>query len=145
MELIEVPNERDLYKKHGQHLNSRGKEVMANKIALPIDSVVKRKVDPIRIKWYDAEEIDSQKQQDQTTQERSSFDDISTDVAHNTKNDIEEEDEREEKDEEEEEEAKKERKKESEPLTTADKEQELAPKHVKRQPVTRGNDFLWEL
>ena len=40
---------------------------------------------------------------------------------------------------------KKQRKKESEPLTTADKEQELAPKHVKRQPVTRGNDFLWEL
>ena len=83
----------------------------------------------------------SQKHQDQTTQERSSFDGISTDVAHNAKNGIEEEDEREEKDEEEEEEGKK----ECEPLITADKEQELAPKCVKRQPVTGGNDFLWEL
>jgi len=68
VELIEVPNERDLYTKHGQHLNSSGKEVMANKIALTIESVVKRRVDPISIKWYDAEEIDSQKHQDQTTQ-----------------------------------------------------------------------------
>jgi len=63
---------------------------------------------------------------------------FSNDVAHNAKNGIEEEDE---KDEEEEEEAKK----ECEPLITADKEQELAPERVKRQPVTRGNDFLWEL
>ena len=102
MELIEVPNERGIYTKHGQHLNSSGKEVMANKIALTIESVVKRRVDPISIKWYDAEEIDSQKHQDQTTQQRSSFDGISTDVAHNAKNGIEEEDEREEKDEEEE-------------------------------------------
>jgi len=140
VELIEVPNERDLYTKHGQHLNSRGKEVMVNKIALPIDSVVKRKVNPISIKWYDAEEIDSQKHQDQTTQESSSFDGISNDVAHHAKNGTEE-DEREEKDEEVEEEAKK----ECEPLITADKEQELALKHVKKQPVTRGNDFLWEL
>jgi len=67
---------------------------------------------------------------------------FSNDVAHNAKNGIEEEeDEKEEKGEEEEEEAKK----ECEPLITADKEQELAPKRVKRQPVTRGNDFLWEL
>jgi len=61
--------------------------------------------------------------------------------ANNAKNGIVEEDEREEKDEEEEEEGKK----ECEPLITADKEQELAPKRVKRQPVTRGKDFLWEL
>ena len=57
------------------------------------------------------------------------------------KNSTEEEDEREEKDEEVEGAAKK----ECEPLITADKEQELAPKRVKKQPVTRGNDFLWEL
>ena len=60
-------------------------------------------------------------------------------VAHNAKNGIVEEDEREEKDEEEEEEGKK----ECEPLITADKDQELAPKRVKRQPVTRGNDFFY--
>jgi hypothetical protein len=57
VELIEVPNERDFYTKHGQHLNSRGKEIMANKVALTIENVVKRKVDPISIKWCDAEEI----------------------------------------------------------------------------------------
>jgi hypothetical protein len=138
--LIEVPNERDLYTKHGQLLNSRGKEIMTNKIALTLENLVKRKVEPISIKWYDAVEIDRQKHQDQTTTERSSFDGTTSDVAHNAKNGTEGKDEREEKHEEEEEAEKK-----CEPLITADKEQELAPKRVKRQPVTRGNDFLWEL
>ena len=32
-----------------------------------------------------------------------------------------------------------------EPLVTTVDKQELAPKRVKKQPVTRGNDFLWEI
>jgi hypothetical protein len=129
LELIEVDSERELYTRQGQHLNSRGKENIASKIALTIERVVKRKVDPISIKWYDDEELDSQKHQDQTTQESSSSISITTDVIHNANNDPEEEEEE---------------VKHSEPLITTDKKQELAPKHVKRQPVTRGDDFLWE-
>jgi hypothetical protein len=60
-------------------------------------------------------------------------DGITTDVEKKKKNDPEEEEEEEEEE------------KESEPLITTDKNQELAPKRVKRQPVTRGNDFLWEV
>jgi hypothetical protein len=73
VELIEVTSERELFTKHGQHLSSRGKENMANKIALKIENMVKRKMDTISMKWYDDEEIGSQKHQDQTTQERSSL------------------------------------------------------------------------
>jgi len=47
VQLIEVPSERELYTKHGQHLNWRGKEIMANEIALFIEKLLKRKVDPI--------------------------------------------------------------------------------------------------
>jgi len=39
VEMIEVTSERELYTKHGQHINSRGKETMANKIALSIENV----------------------------------------------------------------------------------------------------------
>jgi hypothetical protein len=88
--------------------------------------VVKRKVDPISIKWYDDEELDSQKHQDKTTQESSISISITTDVTHNANNDPEEE------------------VKHSETLITTNKKQELAPKRVKRQLVTRGDDLLWE-
>jgi len=33
VELIEMVSEREFYTKHGQHLNSRGKESMASRIA----------------------------------------------------------------------------------------------------------------
>jgi len=79
------------------------------------------------MKWYVDEEIDSQKHQDQTTQERPSLDGITTEVAHNVTNDSEEEVEV------------------GMPLITIDKRQEVAPKRVRKQPVTRGNDFLWEV
>ena len=93
VELIEVGSEREHYTRHGQHLNSRGKENIASKLALTIESVVKRKVDPIRIKLYGEEGLDSQKHQDQTTQASSSSINITTDVTHNTPNDPEEEEE----------------------------------------------------
>jgi hypothetical protein len=37
VELIEVDSERELYTRHGQHLNLRGKENLASKIALTIE------------------------------------------------------------------------------------------------------------
>ena len=44
VQLIEVPSDRDLYTNHGQHLNWRGKETMAIKIALSTETVLRRKV-----------------------------------------------------------------------------------------------------
>jgi hypothetical protein len=72
VEMIEVTSERELYTKHGQHLNSRGKETMANKIALSIENVLKRKVDPINMKWQEDDRIDSQKQIEPTHEESAS-------------------------------------------------------------------------
>jgi hypothetical protein len=56
VEMIEVVNERNLYTKHGQHLNSEGKENMAKKIASTIECLFKKKVESIRGKWYTKEE-----------------------------------------------------------------------------------------
>jgi hypothetical protein len=50
-----------LYTKHGQHLNWRGKETMANEIVLSIEKVLKRKVDPINMEWQENNETDSQR------------------------------------------------------------------------------------
>lgn len=78
VEMIEVTSERELYTKHGQHLNSRGKETMANKIALSIENVLKRKVDPINMKWQEDDGVDSQKQIE-PTHEKSASDCTTTD------------------------------------------------------------------
>jgi hypothetical protein len=51
-EMIEVDNDRTLFTSHGQHLNSRGKESMANKIASMIKRMLAKKVKPISTKWY---------------------------------------------------------------------------------------------
>jgi hypothetical protein len=52
VEMIDVDNDRNLFKRHGQHLNSEGKESMANKIASTIKCVLNKKVEPISGKWY---------------------------------------------------------------------------------------------
>ena len=59
IQLIEVPSERELYTNHGQHLNWRGKETMATKIALSIEKVLKRKVDPINKEWQEKNKLDN--------------------------------------------------------------------------------------
>jgi len=43
VELIDVTIDREFYTRHGQHLNSRGKESMASKIAQSIERLVKKK------------------------------------------------------------------------------------------------------
>ena len=82
VELIEVVSEREFYKKHGQHLNSKGKVSMASRIALTMESMIKRKLDPISVKWYNDAITDSQKCQHQATQEKTGFDDITADAVH---------------------------------------------------------------
>jgi hypothetical protein len=158
-EVIDMGSEREHYTKHGLHMNKKGKEYIARKTAdniktlfanqklapvtlewnenpgSPTSTAIEQDtdqdiivpIDRINMKWYGDEEIDSQKHQDQTTQERPSLDGITTEVAHNVTNDSEEEVEV------------------GMPLITIDKRQEVAPKRVRKQPVTRGNDFLWEV
>jgi hypothetical protein len=52
IEIIDVDNNRNLYTRHGQHLNSEGKESMAIKIASTIEYVLNKNVEPINEKWY---------------------------------------------------------------------------------------------
>jgi len=52
VEMIDVVNDRNLYTRHGQHLNTEGKETMANKIASTIECMLNKQVEPITGKWY---------------------------------------------------------------------------------------------
>jgi hypothetical protein len=47
-----------LYTKHGQLLNSEGKESMAKKIASNIECLFNKKVEPVSGRWYTEEETD---------------------------------------------------------------------------------------
>ena len=73
VELIDVKIDRELYTRHGQHLNSRGKESMASKIAQSIERLVKKKDHPISMKWQDdaplIKESTTQLHDDATTKE----------------------------------------------------------------------------
>jgi len=52
VEMIDIGNDRNLFTRHGQDLNSVGKECMANKIASTIECALNKKVEPISEKWY---------------------------------------------------------------------------------------------
>jgi len=58
-----VINERACYTKHGQHLNTGGKEIMAKKIVATIVCVLSRKVEPISMKWCNEEVTNNPKHQ----------------------------------------------------------------------------------
>ena len=47
VEMIDVGNNRNLYTGHGQHLNTEGKQNMAEKIVSAIECVLSKKVEPI--------------------------------------------------------------------------------------------------
>jgi len=63
VEMIDVISERNFYTKHGQHLNSAGKESMSQKIATTIDCLLNKKVELISGKWYNVTETDCQEHQ----------------------------------------------------------------------------------
>jgi hypothetical protein len=129
VEVIEVIKERACYTQHGQHLNTRGKEVMAKKIAATIERVLKKKVEPISMKWVN--EIATKNQEHQALQEK-------------TKNNLED---------------KENKgnstlggktshkhqgiKQESDGVNILDTVSTRTPKRLQRQPLTRNNDFLW--
>lgn len=59
VEMIDVVNDRNLYTRNGQHLNTEGKETMAKKIASTIEYVLNKQVEPITGKWYTDKVIDT--------------------------------------------------------------------------------------
>jgi hypothetical protein len=53
-----VDIDRDLYKRHGLHLNAHGKEQVANKIAAVVNQLSSQKVSPaIVLKWKQEEDL----------------------------------------------------------------------------------------
>jgi len=63
VKIIEVVNERNYYTRHGQHLNSAGKDNMTKKITTTIEHLFNSDKEPIRGKWYKDEETNSPKHQ----------------------------------------------------------------------------------
>jgi flagellar basal body-associated protein FliL len=52
VEMTEAVNDRRFYTRHGQHLNTEGKENMAKKIVSAIQRVLNKRVEPITGKCY---------------------------------------------------------------------------------------------
>jgi hypothetical protein len=59
VEMIDVVNDRNLYTRHRQHLNTEGKETMAKKIAATIECVLNKQVQAITGKWYTEKATDT--------------------------------------------------------------------------------------
>ena len=120
-------NNGELFTNHGLHRNKLGKKLVTLQLASLLLTTLNQKTSNL-ISPGRYEKCVEANQPEVTF--LTYTDGITTVVAHNAKNDPEEKEEEE---------------KECEPLITTDKKQELAPKRVKRQPVTRGKDFLWEI
>jgi len=56
--MIDVVSDRNLFTKHGQHLNSECKESMAKKTASTTECLPNKKVKPVSGKWYTEEKSD---------------------------------------------------------------------------------------
>jgi hypothetical protein len=63
VEIIGVVNERNLYTRHGLHLNSAGKDSMSKRITTMIEHLFHSDKEPIRGELYKDEETDSPKHQ----------------------------------------------------------------------------------
>ena len=63
VEIIDVVNERNCYTRHGQHLNSAGKDSMSKRITTTIEHLFNSDKEPIRGEWYKDEKTDSPKHQ----------------------------------------------------------------------------------
>jgi len=63
VEIIDVVNERNCYTRHGQHLNSAGKDTMSKRITAMIEHLLNSDKAPIRGEWYKDEETGSLKHQ----------------------------------------------------------------------------------
>ena len=129
VEMIEVIKERACYTKHGQHLNTRGKEVMAKKIAATIERVLNKKVEPISMEWGNG--IVTRNQGQQALQEKTMHNLEDNENKGNgalggiisQKNQVINQ--------------------ESDGVNILDTVGTRSPKRLQRQPLTRNNDFLW--
>jgi hypothetical protein len=59
VEIIDVVNDRNLYSRHRQHLNTEGKETMAKKIASTLECMLNKQVKPVTGKWYTEKAMDT--------------------------------------------------------------------------------------
>jgi hypothetical protein len=59
VEMMDVVNDRNFYTRHGQHLNTEGKETMAEKITSTIECVLNKQVEPNTGKWYTEKATDT--------------------------------------------------------------------------------------
>ena len=153
--LINVDTSMIMYTTHGLHMNSEGKEKLANQLVSHILTVLEKKECPHLLLDHHPvrKEIVLTHEETRTSGTCKSLNSNiceelveppatphSPAVASTTYNDgtttgvtPDSND------------TKEEEKEKCEPLVTTVHKQEIAPKRVKKQPVTRGNDFLWEI
>jgi hypothetical protein len=129
VEMTDVVSERNFYTKHGQHLNSEGKESMAKKTATIVECLLNRKVEPVIGKWYTEEKTDNQEHQamqgkiDNNPEDEKSECSSTSGVLDTLKvQDAEQK---------------------CECKNILDIVNKKSPKRPRRQPVTRNIDFLW--
>jgi len=126
--MIEVPKERDLYTRHGQHLNAKGKETMASKIALTIENIIQTKANPIPMNWSVTNGIDMQEQAKQAHENPTSANVTNTleRSDHLAKGNITNKNSTSQVD-----------------TTSTEHESTRFSSRVRKIPTTRYNDFLW--
>jgi hypothetical protein len=129
VEMIDVVNNRNLYTRHGQHLNTEGKKNMAKKIISAIERVLSKKVEPITGKWYTDKTTDTRDHQPVQ-----GMIDSNTEVEINERSNtpgglytLKIQD----------------AKKKCECENTSDTVDRKSPERPRRQSVTRNSNFLW--
>ena len=145
--LLNVDTNRIMYTTHGLHMNSQGKEKLANQLVSHMLTVFEKKEGPHLLQDHHpvSKEITANHQEARSS---GSFKLLNNNIYEelmeppaaphaptlasttykDSNNDTKEDEEE-----------------KCELLVTTVDKQELAPKRVKKQPVTRGNDFLWEI
>jgi len=124
--VIEAPDERDLYTRHGLHLNSKGKETMASKIALAIENVLQINTNLIRMFWTETNGTDTQEHIEQL--HKNTSDNIINTSDHQVSGNIT---------------TRNPSVQEETPLT--EHESARSSNRVWKNPTARYNDFLWAM
>jgi hypothetical protein len=123
VQIIDVVNERNFYTRHGQHLNSAGKDSTSKKITTTIEHLFNSGKELISGKWYKEVETDSPKHQ--ALQDATNNDPKEAKNECNSATGM------------------------LDSLTVQDPEQKLTSKGLrtssrqKKPPTTKNNDFLW--
>jgi hypothetical protein len=124
VELIEVIKERACYTNHRQHLNTRQKEVMAKKIDATIERVLNKKVESVSMRWGNETVTKHQGHQALQEKAKNNTEDIEGGMISKENQVINQE---------------------SDGVNILDTVSTRSPKRLRRQPLTRNNDFLWTI